>query len=456
MKIKQEDDRHSNLRIKIHFNWLVCFAVVAQGLLHILATCTESYASVPDTATMTKLSTTENNKPLVRRHSGAMPEPAKVKDILHSWLKESLIIPAGGSWVHLMFKYGNGQVSPLVQVGPNKKTTSEYLFPCKSVNNTTIGWSLINARSGGCLTMQVSGGIGRVSQFPSSISKHNHQTTKRISSIVHTTKNLQNAQNSVSQVQYYCGAVADSQQRQWKISVGLPSLESACQEAIQKCSVVVPNGKCLVASLGDWNTSDPNVAVSMVCTSSQRPVSLLKTKIGSGSTVVTMLKELEQNAIFLNSIACVPSVYGPNDVVISPTTPEPTLVQTRNVNGNLEIDVLAGSVNIVSAQRIDGLFLEKGHGYRHQQNKLVRVNCPKILQSESVQEFLEFNNWSQDVAPQLDGYRKAFCQTGEQQSGHSRLDLGGIMRYIINVFTPTDNGPRRINNRYITPTQSYP
>jgi hypothetical protein len=186
--------------------------------------------------------------------------------------------------------------------------------------------------------------------------------------------------------------------------------------------------------MGNWNPTETHLIASMVCISSipdidGKPISLIKSKRGNSSTVEQLLTDLEKQNRFLRSTACVPSIYDLDDAIVSPTTLEPTLIQTHNVDGNLAIDVLAGSVSIISAKRPNGLFLKEGSSYRHQGDTLARLDCPDSLKSEPIQSFLTPSNWSADVAPQLDGYREAFCRTG----GQTREPTAGEPGLIINI-----------------------
>jgi hypothetical protein len=244
-----------------------------------------------------------------------------------------------------------------------------------------------------------------------------------------TSKTFFTAQASLDQVQYYCGAVADSGGSQGSISVGSPSPEAACEEATQKCLEASSGSECSIVSLGEWSINDPDLMVSMQCelTNSFLRVS---TSRGSGSTVGTVLLDVERLAKALTVTNCVPSVYHPDDLIVSPTTDEPTLIQTNDLNGNVEINVLAGAVNVISAGRPSGLRLNQGSSYRRQENvpkTIVGKDCANTFNSESVQDLLNAANWPQDVAVELREYQdqvqmyrqKASCQSSSRPQNGS-------------------------------------
>ncbi|MBW4551005.1 MAG: DUF4189 domain-containing protein [Aphanocapsa sp. GSE-SYN-MK-11-07L] len=409
----------------LKFRLSLGLAISATGL-PMLVLSPASNASIPDTAIISKFNRT-TDFPLIRR-GHTSPIPANQDDRLRSWLYESIIIPAGGAWANLKFTYKNANVPPLVKVGPGSKS-GEYLFPCRTTGNATIGWSLINARSGGCLTMRVKAdGTAVVNRLPLRYAQ--------ATGLADPAHSLLIAQDSVPS-KYYCGAIANT--GEWGISAGAASLEQACTEAEQQCSGSAAGSECTIVSLGDWQPTETDLVASMVCTSSVadrrgEPISLLNSKSGNPSTIESQLAWLAERNRFLNSKACVPSIYGAADAIVSPTTAEPTLIQTRSIGGSLAIDVLAGSVHITSATRPEGLFLVKGTGYRQRENRLASLDCPAIYQTEAIQSFLDPAHWSGEEASELRGYRRAFCQTGPQAAAPSP----GGPSFIFNIM-PTWN-----------------
>jgi hypothetical protein len=359
-------------------------------------------ATIPDIATVHDFG---NNKPSVRHSRGTLPEEAMKNDILKSWLKESIIIPKGDSWAKLIFSRQNPQgSSQLVQLGPNNSRNSEYLFPCTASGGTgTIGWGLTRSDSGECGLLVIRGGTARISNFPRSLSRYIAQLHKVL------PKGFSISQDA-SQTQYYCGALANSGEGEWGSAVD-SSWQEACQNAVQECQASTQNGECSVATLGDWDVTDPSLMVSLACT--QRIV-LTNRNMISGSEVSEKLSDFERLYRPIHSKNCLPIVYGSDDVIVSPATNGLTLIQTKNTDGNIEVDVLVGSINLISAKRSAGLFLDKGAGYYNGDGRITGIECQSISRSSSMRNFLNPSSWLQNLTSQLEGYRKNFCQATAQ------------------------------------------
>jgi hypothetical protein len=130
---------------------------------------------------------------------------------------------------------------------------------------------------------------------------------------------------------------------------------------------------------------------------------------------------LREKAQILELTSCRLYVYQPGDLIISPENNEQlTLVQTeQSEDGNVVINALVGNVNIILPKDRKSLTLTKGYSYSTKTGKGNKVNCPKVYNSSSVQNFLNPDNWSQLGEPtdsptlknQLAGYRQDFCTT---------------------------------------------
>jgi hypothetical protein len=294
------------------------------------------------------------------------------------------------------------QIGAILSAGP-AAVSSAYTFPCKIYGNTAVGWP---QNRGACA--QGLWVVPRVQSFGV------QPPGSRNANTAAATKNLLKAQFSFDQVQYYCGVVADSGTGQWSISTGLSSLEDTCQTATQQCLQASAGSGCSVVSLGDWAVSDPDLMVSIQCANNLNPKKSAFTRRSKGSEVITLLSQLEQMSRSNNRINCVPSVYHPDELIVSPAKDELTLIQTKDLNGSLEIDVLVGSVYIISARRPNNVLVEKGFSYRLPDDTQAPLNCTGIFQSLPVQDFLNPANWPQEVSTQLQGYRQGFCQSRQR------------------------------------------
>jgi hypothetical protein len=359
--------------------------------LYILATLTTSSAEVPKSAVIHYVS-----DPGVRVLLGATDSiKAQVGQRVQQY-RDAVGVPGSKKSLSRLSlpNSRHNRIGALVQAGP-ASVSSAYTFPCKVEGSVYIGWrQQVGSCSHGLWVVPVVSGL------------HSSKATSSAS------KNLLQAQAVTNQVRYYCSTVATSKIGQWITSAGLSSLETTCQEATQKCEETT-GSKCLVASLGDWSVNDPNLVVSMQCASNKTTEILARTRQGNGLGMDRLLSEITQMSQGVNGLNCAASIYHPNEIIVSPSKDELTLIQTNDNGGNPEINVLVGSVNIVSVARPSGFKVDKGFRYSLRGNRLTRLDCDRIFQSQPVQEFLNTANWPQEVSPELQGYRSGFCKSTE-------------------------------------------
>ena len=376
--------------------------------LYILATCATVYAEVPKTAVIHHVS-----DPGVRMLVGATDSGSAKPGQRMQQYKDAVGVPKSKKSLSRLSlrNQTDGQIGALVKAGP-ASVSSVYTFPCKVSGSVLYGWRQHGGSCSDGLWVVPVGSELQGSKVPSS----NTDTAIAF-------KNLLKAQASTDLVKYYCSTVVDSKIGQWITSAGLLSPEIACQEATQKCEAST-GSKCLVASLGEWSVKDPDLMVSMQCSSNKTTELLAYTDRGNGSVVDKLLSELVQMSQAVRGINCAASIYHPNELIVSPAKDELTLIQTNDIGGNLEINVLVGSVNIISTAKPNGLKVQKGFRYSLRENTLTRMtDCGSRLKSEPVQEFLNSANWPQEVNEQLQGYRSGFCQSAERpSSGPDRVD----------------------------------
>ncbi|MBD6614814.1 hypothetical protein FNW02_02800 [Komarekiella sp. 'clone 1'] len=369
--------------------------------LYILATFTTSSAEVPKTAVIHYAS-----DPGVRLLLGATDSMVAKPGQRMQQYKDAVGVPGSKKSLSRLSLPNptHNKIGALVQAGP-APVSSVYTFPCKVSGSVYFGWRKQGGScSHGLWVVPVASQL-HSSKVPSLASKNTHSAT--------ASKNLRQAQAVSNLVKYYCSTVTTSKIDQWITSAGLPSLETACQEASQKCEETT-GSKCLVASLGDWSVNDPNLAVSMQCGSNQSSVISARTRQGNGSLIDRLLLEITQMSQAVKGINCAASIYHPNEVIVSPSNDELTLIQTNDNGGNVEINVLVGSVNIVSVGRTSGFKVNKGFRYSLGENKPTPLDCDRIFKSQPVQEFLNTANWPQEVTGELQSYRSGFCKSPER------------------------------------------
>ncbi|MBE9034320.1 hypothetical protein [aff. Roholtiella sp. LEGE 12411] len=367
--------------------------------LYILATCATIYAEVPKTAVIHHVS-----DPGVRMLLGATDSGRAKPGQRMQQYKDAVGVPGSKTSLSRLSlrNQTDGQIGALVKAGP-ASITSVYTFPCKVSGSVLYGWRQHGGSCSNGLWVVPVGPELQGSKVPSS------NTDTAIAS-----KNLLKAQASTDLVKYYCSTVANSKIGQWITSAGLLSPDVACQEATQKCEAST-GSKCVVASLGEWSVKDPDLVVSMQCASNKTTEILARTDRGNGSVIDKLLSELEQMSQAVRGINCVAGIYHPNELIVSPAKDELTLIQTNDIGGNVEINVLVGSVNIVSTAKPNGLKVQKGFRYRLRENTVTKItDCSSRLKSQPVQEFLNSDNWPQEVNNQLQGYRSDFCQSAER------------------------------------------
>jgi hypothetical protein len=394
--------------VKTHkpFKWLTVSVAVALVPLYVLANCFKSYAELPESATIAEL-----NPPILKRPGHeSHPLPARIRDRLESY-KDSILVNRS-SWAHLQFRNRSRSVTPIVQVGPSD-TLSEYLFPCEVRGDTTIGWGLINVESG-CRFIRVeSGGKGRVTQLPGSISTYIAQARQK-----------QLALPSSNLLQY-CSALENAGSG-WGLGFSNNFSENPCQKALQECLESGSGNECSVETFGVEPADDRNLIASIQCLSIRGDRLVYTSR--ENRPIEDEVLRLKEDSKFLNRGACTLNVYRADELMISPTNDELTLVQTHDLgDGNLAIDALVGSVTIVSLKRPKGFNLPEGMRYQSGTDTLQGIDCPKRLISPSVQAFLNPNNWLSSSDPhgigniqtQLTGYRENFCQNSPRTDNPS-------------------------------------
>ena len=401
--------------------------------LFVLSVCIQSYA-IPSSAEVAYL-----NRNGVKIRPGGYTiraHNAQEGEKLHQY-NDYLEVPGGGGhWVHLKFQ----AIQYMVQVGP-AQDYSAYTFPCRVSGNLTLGFTKRNDNNPqDCHTVKIgSRSLRRISYFPF------HQ---QLSSL-QASRKLFTAQGFSDSERYYCGAVPTSVMGQGKFSVGL-SQEDACQKATEKCQTGF-SGQCSVANLGDWNIQEPALTVSMLCRNRRSHNPSDRHTVDSiespGSTVETQLLSLE-NRYSGNSIAnCEPIVSRRDEVILVPVEDD-TLIQTKDKNGSIVVDVLAGATTLISADFPLGRYVEKGFRYAKGESKPQPIeDCTKIRESEDIQVFFDSDNWldeggssSENISSQLDSYKAKFCQSSNSSSSPSQGNP--IPRIQIN-WGPGFSSPRR-------------
>lgn len=406
-------------------------------LIYFIATCGKSYAIPPE---MAIIKTVHGSRLTVFPNGrNSEPQSARVGMELREF-RGILTIPgnneskAGLMLVDAKRQAVNNTAQTLFLAGP-KNTPTEYSLSCKiAVGAATVGFSKGQPPCDKGVIVTAYRNI--VAQLP--------------------VKNLLKAEASVDM--QYCSAVAASG-KTWAISSSQKPSEDPCQQATEKCLQASSGEECDLASMGEWNVSDPELLASIQCANN-----VAITRKGDGQTVANDLLPLLEQMGKAFKTACAFHVYKSEDIVVSRASNNPALVQVYDAgNGNLAIDVLAGDVNIVSARIPQGRRVEKGYGYRQKEDSITMLNCREKFNSESIQEFLQPATWlqsSESVTEQLKAYRSDFCQSVGQSENRGN-DWPSFPWQIIPFPSPGNpdrdrQPPRNPDIPRVTPRDSRP
>lgn len=454
-RIKINQNLHNDLMNIIKYMTIPC---------SVFLICLKSSAGVPELA---KISKVEGNGVTISKNRKISVDVRTIKSPELRQYKDSLNIPGNNSGLaHLKFFSGNELISPLVQVGRHQKSSS-YTFPCNpKPGKLTLGFGLDKkGNRKDCRAIKIINNKYQVTQLQNPHLFATLQSSRTLL-YVQVPANLEN---------YYCGATPTSTMGQGKFSVGL-SPEDACQRATEKCqinlgglvadnsstpsvttsaqgggeeeqqfgnkkpiplwednldsSISTPvsqtnsNNPCSVANLGDWRVDEPELTVSMLCQNRRSDDSSNRYSLDSittnGSSVETQLLSLEQKYSGTYLANCEPIVYSRDEIVFVPVQ-DNTLVQTKDEQGKVVVDVLVGAINLISADFPNGKYVEKGFQYTEGENKLRTIeDCTTIRESEDMQIFLDSDNWSdensasrEEISSQLEAYKANFCQASK-------------------------------------------
>jgi hypothetical protein len=365
--------------------------------------------------------------------------PAMQHMRLQQFSDKLVIPPDNSSWAKLDFlsnKTGKPVLETLIQAGTDSKP-SVYRFPCHIQGQLIIGWS--KESKGACdegivAQLHSKGDRPRISQNSITLVSLSNLWQ---SSLVSDNGAWQIAQ-SPNQQAWYCSAIAGDA---WGVAASPLSPNEACRNALEKCNQGNPDGNCTLASEGEWNIDETNLRVSSRCAGN--PLSV-RSRPGTGMNMLgEVLPHMEYDTHFLHEKACIFNVFSPDSLVIAPSrttysgkaSTEPILIQIHQVQDDLTVEVLVGSVDIVSDPPHDGLHIEKGFGYSLKQNSLLKeLDCKKIYNSPPMKDFFNWESWknqddevNQAVGSRLTEYRNAFCQgTVPNENLEQKQSDGGI------------------------------
>lgn len=347
--------------------------------------CTRSYAKVPKTAYITQPANLDLGiKIYSRSNSNSRNTPSLGSELTYY---NGLSVPPDGSYATLRFKDSNNVDLKLKfnAVAHNSGTT-RYLMPCKAVtsggSNFVVTWE--DGKGSGCgkglkVTSKDSSYSSQrpFSQIVAVTQKNKSILEPNFDPKIWKEKSDLKAQLGDSDTRHYCSALPNAGGGSAGMSAGFSSMEEACNNATQKCLKNNNDRECSIETVGEWSINDPELMTSVTCEngkSSRKRVRGSDISDPSSSTNAILNDLLKQLLGDLGGIlsgllnlkpgTCVLEVYHPDEVVISPTQNQQTVVQATDVgNGIVQVDVQEGQALIRSTQSPTGMVANQGESY---------------------------------------------------------------------------------------------
>lgn len=333
-----------------------------------LATATDSYAVLPEKAEIYQILGSRHELS-VRR--GSQYGPAVVGTLLQRF-SDALYLPGNGrSFAQLRFQDAAGKDMGLrLQASTKEKKLTLYYLPCtvKQGDSLLIEWANKPQGTRGC-----EAGI-RVQRGIRNQAKSQEQNLSHLTPL----KQLLIAQSSGSKLQY-CSVVA-ANGKSW--SAVAPS--EPCEEPLQECQAS-GGRECVAITRDEWFVRNPNLTAMIKCANNQQ-----FTDTGSGSTMKDVVTKLWEQSQAQKAKFCGLHVLNSDqeEVIIAPVSPVKSLIQTKNTENGIQVDVIAGSANVFSLKNPQGVNLKSGERYNYS--------------SENQQEQIEkFDNKNESIELQV-------------------------------------------------------
>ena len=329
--------------------------------IYTVAKTTESYAILPEKAEIYQILGSRYELS-VRR--GSQYGPAAVGTLLQKFY-DALYLPGDGrSFAQLRFQDAAGKDMGLqLQASTKNNKLTLYYLPCtvKQGDSLLIEWANQSQGTRACEAgVRVQRGIRNQAKFKEQNTSH-----------VNPLKQLLIAQGSGSKLQY-CSVVAANGQS-WS---GVAPSE-ACEEPLQECQS--KGGKeCTPITRDEWFIKSPNLTAIIKCANNKQ-----FTDKGSGSTMKDIVTKLWQQSQAQKAKLCGLHVLNADEkeVIIAPVSPVKSLIQTRNIENGIQVDLIAGSANVFSINNPQGVTLKPGQRYNYfgeNQPEKIETFDPKI------------------------------------------------------------------------------
>lgn len=289
-----------------------------------------------------------NSSELVIRRDGKTRESVHIGSALQQIRDALITVPPNNARALLRFFSASGEdLNMYVQTNPHPEAAI-YYFPCQMQGGDyIIGWGLARSEDRGCASgINVRWGGSNWTRNPS----------ERLEQVA-ASKQL--AQASPRQVTY-CGASS----RRGQISFATATAGDPCTEALQECSSA-GGADCAVIATGFWWTSEDQLQATLDCGENQ-----VVSVTGTGADMADQIQALLPQA---QGQSCSLQVYRPQDFVIVPAPDQVVLaqgddeilVQTRETDRGLQVDVLKGAINVQSTDSERPQLVPQGQRYQH-------------------------------------------------------------------------------------------
>ncbi|MBF2008077.1 MAG: pathogenesis-related family 1 protein [Chlorogloeopsis fritschii C42_A2020_084] len=154
----------------------------------------------------------------------------------------------------------------------------------------------------------------------------------------------------------------------------------------------------------------------------------------SGSSLASQPKE---KAIFKDTRFANGVTSDPDQIQIFPSE-EVSLIYIHDLNGDIAVDVLVGSVGISTVTSSPSV--SAGNRYTYPRSgvepKLEKIDPTEVSKSPSLNAFLDKENWSSDVAPLIDKLNSALSTSAPQLTKEQQEILDAHNRWRSQVKVP--------------------
>jgi hypothetical protein len=334
------------------------------------------------------------------------------------------------SGAHLGFySKKNQQIPGRIATAGFRSFSSEYYYPCEMKGPFFIRWEAASVGRD-CKEVRYS-----ESGKPTPVSPPNSKQTSQPPKFSPPASWVGASVNR----DQYCSAASPS--GIWAVHLA-PTTDDpsiTCQNALNQCTEAAPD-TCVVTSRGDWRDYDPKAIklnLLLQCADNRQYYHQITGRGIYDRDVYAFEQKLEEQAKQDAAQFCVFNVYSSAQVLISPSSDQPTIIFADTTNEGFVIHDLVGTVTIRGSENLTTekpIELKPGESYRFlKKTSQVKVEClsdaerKAILDLAIAKEFLTVSNWEPEIQPQIVASQKSISQQFYQPSAVSvtSFTIGG-------------------------------